>query len=173
MEDLLLFSPFINWIFLYENGLIGASQVTLAVKNQLASAGDRRDEGSILGSSPRGEHGNPLQYSCWRIPWTEEPGGLPSIGSQRDRHGWSSLAEHSTWTYTLLYILCYDAILHSLFCCLKSSRFEHLESFQLALMFLISTLFYFWSTFVFPETTRCSRLILHLPFIHFWNRPFL
>ena len=42
------------------------------------------------------------------------------------------------------------------------------ESFQLALMFLlISPLFYFWSTFVFPETTRCSRLILHLPFIHF------
>ena len=22
----------------------------------------------------------------WRIPWTEEPGGLPSIGSQRIRH---------------------------------------------------------------------------------------
>ena len=24
-------------------------------------------------------HGNPLQYPCWRIPWTEEPGGLQSI----------------------------------------------------------------------------------------------
>jgi len=23
---------------------------------------------------------------AWRIPWTEEPGGLQSIGSQRDRH---------------------------------------------------------------------------------------
>ena len=22
----------------------------------------------------------------WKIPWTEEPGGLQSIGSQRDRH---------------------------------------------------------------------------------------
>ena len=22
---------------------------------------------------------------AWRIPWTEEPGGLQSIGSQRDR----------------------------------------------------------------------------------------
>ena len=22
----------------------------------------------------------------WRIPWTEEPGGLPSMGSQRVRH---------------------------------------------------------------------------------------
>ena len=34
MEDLLLFPPFINWIFLYENGLIGAFQVILTVKNQ-------------------------------------------------------------------------------------------------------------------------------------------
>ena len=26
-------------------------------------------------------NGNPLQYSCLRIPWTEEPGGLLSMGS--------------------------------------------------------------------------------------------
>ena len=25
-------------------------------------------------------NGNPLQYSCLRIPGTEEPGGLPSMG---------------------------------------------------------------------------------------------
>ena len=29
---------------------------------------------------------------AWRIPWTEEPGGLYSMGSQRVRHDWSSLA---------------------------------------------------------------------------------
>ena len=23
---------------------------------------------------------------AWKIPWTEEPGGLPSMGSQRVRH---------------------------------------------------------------------------------------
>ena len=23
---------------------------------------------------------------CWRIPWTEEPGGLQSMGSQRVEH---------------------------------------------------------------------------------------
>ena len=23
---------------------------------------------------------------AWKIPWTEEPGGLPSTGSQRVRH---------------------------------------------------------------------------------------
>ena len=31
-------------------------------------------------------NGNPLQYSCWRIPWTEEPGGLQSTGLQRVGH---------------------------------------------------------------------------------------
>ena len=28
----------------------------------------------------------------WRIPWTEEPGSLQSIGSHRVGHDWSSLA---------------------------------------------------------------------------------
>ena len=58
------------------------------VKNLPTNAGDVRDVGLIPGSgrSPGGGHGNPLQYSCWRIPWTEESGGLQSIGSHRVRH---------------------------------------------------------------------------------------
>ena len=35
-----------------------------------------------------GEEGNgtPLQYFAWKISWTEEPGRLQSIVSQRVRH---------------------------------------------------------------------------------------
>ena len=33
-----------------------------------------------VGKFPGGGNGNPLQYSCWEIPCTEEPGGLRSIG---------------------------------------------------------------------------------------------
>ena len=29
---------------------------------------------------------------AWKIPWTEEPGGLQSVRSQRVRHDWSDLA---------------------------------------------------------------------------------
>ena len=29
---------------------------------------------------------------AWRIPGTQEPGGLPSVGSHRDGHDWSDLA---------------------------------------------------------------------------------
>ena len=34
-----------------------------------------------LGRSPGGGHDNLLRYS-WEIPWTEEPGGPQSVGSQ-------------------------------------------------------------------------------------------
>ena len=27
---------------------------------------------------------------AWRIPWTEEPGGLQSVGSQRVKHDWAT-----------------------------------------------------------------------------------
>ena len=29
---------------------------------------------------------HPFQYSYWKIPWIEEPGGLQSMGSQKIRH---------------------------------------------------------------------------------------
>ena len=44
------------------------------------------------GRSPGGGHGNPFQYSCWRTPWTEEPGRLQSMGYQGVGHKWSDLA---------------------------------------------------------------------------------
>ena len=31
---------------------------------------------------------------AWRIPWTEEPGGLQSIGSQRVGHDWGDKDTH-------------------------------------------------------------------------------
>ena len=36
--------------------------------------------------SPEDRHGNPLHYSCLGISWTEEPGGLQSMGSQGVRY---------------------------------------------------------------------------------------
>ena len=35
-----------------------------------------------LGRSPEEGNGNPLRILAWRIPWTEEPGGLQCTGSQ-------------------------------------------------------------------------------------------
>ena len=68
---------------MYFHYILWAFQVVLVVKNPLANAGDIRDMGSIPGSgrSPGGRHGNPLSIHAWKIPWTEEPGRLQSIGS--------------------------------------------------------------------------------------------
>ena len=46
------------------------------------------DPGYIPGSGrfPGEGNGNPLYFLAWRIPWTEEPGGLQFIGSQRVGH---------------------------------------------------------------------------------------
>ena len=73
-----------------------ASQVVLVVRNLPVSAGDIRDEGSIpqSGRSPGGGSGNHPSVLALRIPWTEEPGGLQSIGSQRMVHDRSNLG----WT---------------------------------------------------------------------------
>ena len=48
----------------------GLPKVARVAKNPPANAGSIRDSGSIpgLGSSPGGQHGNPLQYSCLENP---------------------------------------------------------------------------------------------------------
>ena len=77
-------------LFLFINSYYvwGTSQVVLVVKNLPATVGDVRDVGLIpgLGKSSGEGHGNPLQKPtsilAWRIPWTEEPDGLQTMGSQ-------------------------------------------------------------------------------------------
>ena len=77
--------------------MLWASLVTQMVE----SACNEGNPGLIPGSgkSPGEVNGYPLQYSClekekathpnilaWRIPWTEDPGWLQSMGSQRVGH---------------------------------------------------------------------------------------
>ena len=53
-------------------------------KKQKGSACSAGDPGSIPGSgrSPGKETATHSSVLAWRIPWTEEPGGLQSTGSQ-------------------------------------------------------------------------------------------
>ena len=43
-------------------------------------------------------HSNTL---AWRIPWTEEPGGLYSIGMQKVGHDWGNLAGMHVQLYVM------------------------------------------------------------------------
>ena len=60
------------------------------VKNPRANAGETRVQ-SLGGEDPL-EEGTAIHSSilAWRIPWTEEPSGLQSTGSQRVGHDGAS-----------------------------------------------------------------------------------
>ena len=54
------------------------------VKKWPVNVGDLRHAGSLGGKDPlEGEMATHSSILAWRIPWTEEPGGLWSIGSPR------------------------------------------------------------------------------------------
>ena len=57
-------------------------------KESTCNAGDAGDSGSIPGLEDSLEEGIATHSSilAWRIPWTEEPRGLQSMGSQRVGH---------------------------------------------------------------------------------------
>ena len=58
------------------------------VKNPPANEGDIREGIPSLGQEDPLEEGMATHSStlAWRIPWTEEPGGLQSMGSHRVGH---------------------------------------------------------------------------------------
>ena len=66
------------YVSILPQGFPGAS----VVKRLPANAADTW--GSIPGSErcPGEGNGNTLQYSCWKIPWTEDPDGLQFMESQ-------------------------------------------------------------------------------------------
>ena len=47
-----------------------------------------------------------FSFLAWRIPWTEESGGLQSMGSRRVKHDCSSLARACIHTHTHTHMLC-------------------------------------------------------------------
>ena len=65
-------------------GFLGGS----VVKNLPANAGHMGEVGSILGQEDPLEKGMATYSSilAWRNPWTEKPGELQSMGSQRVGH---------------------------------------------------------------------------------------
>ena len=57
------------------------------VKIPSANAGELGEASSTLGQEyPLEGMATHSGFLAWRIPWTEEPGGLQSMGSQRVGH---------------------------------------------------------------------------------------
>ena len=89
-----------------ELGTRGASLVVIVVKNLLPMQETWDASRSLVREVPL-EEGMAAHSSipAWRIPWTEEPGGVESRGLQRVRHHWSYEARRSNggelWLQTL------------------------------------------------------------------------
>ena len=60
--------------------------VALVVKNSTANAGDRRRGFDPWKDPLEEDMATHSSILAWRIPWTEEPGGLQSIESHRVGH---------------------------------------------------------------------------------------
>ena len=101
------------------------------------------------GRSPGGGHGNPLHYSCLGIPWTEEPGRLQSLRSQRVRHDLA--IEHEYAQLTVVAVLYVTS--PGLICCINGS-----------LYLLIP-----FSCFVTPVSNRRSLLCIFELGVVFWS----
>ena len=87
LRNLGLLNPLVEMMSLLILGLPRGSMV----KNPPANAGDTGDLGSIPGQK------NPLEKEtaihsnilAWRLPWTEEPGGLQCMGLKKSHMGLS------------------------------------------------------------------------------------
>ena len=83
---------------------------------------------------------------AWRIPWTEEPGGLQSTESQRIRHNWTTntftFFSHSVvWKWdkgsvgaVLIHLVCFSSLWA------HCSSFSHVQCLRKLLIYILSSL---------------------------------
>ena len=97
-------------------------------------------------------------FLAWRIPWTEEPGGLQSMGSQRVGHDWVTNTNTNTNTKVLIYV--YVCVCVCVFFSLIG--FDHfvLLFFEFSLMII-----------VFPSLINNIPLILNMFSTKFMSFP--
>ena len=115
-----------------------------------------------LGQEDSLENGMAIHSSIpgCRIPWTEEPGGLQSTGSQRVGHDWATKTftfhakVHTICTYT--YISIYNPT-HCCYCYFV--QIVLLDKLRIRKMFLFYLHFFPWcSSFIYEDPTFWSIL---------------
>ena len=105
-------------------------------------------------------HSNTL---AWKIPWTEEPGRLQSVGSQRVRHHW---ATSLSFFLSIENILSYNSD-HFLFCTFMKKNREKLSNLERNCLVNFN-----WH--LFPRSIWQSQsLTSYFPFYVPWQVPWL
>ena len=108
---------------------------------------------------------------AWRIPWTEEPGGLQSMGSQRLGHDWATNTtqrlsnkhvriKHNTFHYSWKFNTHFKGSLK--WCHVSYDKdLPYLDSF--IIIFIAEDLWY-WDVFVCKWSSGVDNCILKYPF---------
>ena len=100
-----------------------------------------------LGRSAGGGHGNPLQYSAGRIPWTEELNGLESMG-HKESDTTERLSSHTHMYLSFSYSFISNRIVFSM-----------LSFFGLFIWFMGFSWLVYWSGLLFPLLLFLGGLI--------------
>ena len=94
---------------------------------------------------------------AWRIPWTEEPGELQSIGSQRVRHDWETNIHTHTQRTRYLKLMNW-----ALFCVWEDARvgahWNHSFDMHLSYLGPVSWVFTSWVSSGFTLGSGCSLM---------------
>ena len=88
---LLKLHPFSHNLYIYSliAQLVAASTMAQRIKASACNVGDMSSVPG-LGRSPEKEMATHSNTLAWKIPWTEKPDKLQSMGSQRVRHDWAT-----------------------------------------------------------------------------------
>ena len=106
----------------------------------------------------------------WKIPWTEEPGALPSIGSQRVRHDWVSTQDPFNKT-RILNMNAFSLGVYRLpsltscpirgLCNNLPAKWEPLSSLLLAYQAMWNSFLWVWYTAIIKYLDLCGCIIIH------------
>ena len=106
---------------------------------------------------------------AWRSPWTEEPGGLQSIGSHRVRHNWSDLT-HSYLIRLFQSERSVDNTEMNEHGCAVIKLYLWRQKFQFHIIFTLFTLFFlefFFQPFQNAKVIRSSQTIKNRQWVSF------
>ena len=134
-SDLLLW-----YISLFLSGFLGGS----VVNNLSTNAGDTGDTSLIAASGNLLEEKMATHSSipAWKIPWTEEPGGLQSTRSQRVGHNW--VTEHANFSPVFFFFLPLCAVFVCLTFCF-SYLWENLYNYNILKNIILNDCIRFYS----------------------------
>ena len=79
----------------------------------------------------------------WKIPWTEEPGRLQSMGYQRVGHNWATFFHFLFILFNSFHLVLLSSSIYTVFICINLWSLVYLDFFPLIIKFLLPGILYY------------------------------